>query len=129
MFADQDVNNAFCHLKVFDEYNTFAAAKNKDEDSPSYLEALAGPHEEQFREVMNEAIKGLVKKNTQDLVSKSSIGKENPEEELLPTSWAFKIKHHIDYFIRKFKARFCVRGDVQKKKTDEPMDTFAPVVQ
>ena len=129
MLADQDVNNAFSHPKVFDEYNTFAAARNKDEDSPTYLEALTGPHEKQFREAMNEEIERLVKRNTWDLVPKSSIRKENPDGELLPTTWAFKIKHHTDYSIRKFKARFCVKGDVQKKKTKEPMDTFAPVVQ
>ena len=55
---------------------------------------------------------------------------KNLDGELLPTTWAFKIKHHTDYSIRKFKARFCVRGDVQKQRSEEEeMDTFAPVVQ
>ena len=45
MLADHDVNNAYCHPKVFDKYNTFAAAKNKDEDSPYYVEAMTRPYE------------------------------------------------------------------------------------
>ena len=63
------------------------------------------------------------------MVPKDSIGKENPKWELLLTTWAFKIKRHTDYSVRKFKARFCVRGDVQKRKTEEEMNTYAPVVQ
>ena len=110
------MNEAFNHPKVFTEFNSFAASKNKDEDSPSYVEAMTGPHEEQFREAMNKEIEGLVKRKTWDLVPKDSIGKENPEGELLPTTWVFKVKRHTDYSIRKFKARFCVRGDVQKKR-------------
>ena len=129
LLADKDVNDAFCHPKVFDEYLANAAAKNKDEDSPTYLEALTGPYEEQFREAMNEEIEGLVKRNTWDLVPKSSIGKENPKGEILPTTWAFKVKRHTYYSIRKFKARLCVREDMQKRKSEEEIDTYAPVVQ
>ena len=123
------MNEAFNHPKVFTEFDSFAARKNKDEDSPSYVEAMTGPYEEQFRDAMNKEIEGLVKRKTWDLVPKDSIGKENPKGELLPTTWAFKIKRHTDYSVRKFKARFCVRGDVQKRKTEEEMDTYAPVVQ
>ena len=115
LIADQDVNDAFNHPKAFTEFNSFAAGKNKDEDSPSYFKAMTGPYEEQFREAMNKEIEGLVKRKTWDLVSKGSIGKENPKGELLLNTWAFKVKRHTDYSIRKFKARFCVRGDVQKR--------------
>ena len=35
----------------------------------------------------------------------------------------------MDYSIRKFKARLCMKRDVQKRRTEKPMDTYAPVVQ
>ena len=92
MLADKDVNAAFDHPKVFTEFYSLAGKKNKDEDSPDFVEAMTGPYEEQFRDAMKEEIEGLVKRRTWDLVSKDSIGKENPQEELLPITWAFKIK-------------------------------------
>ena len=61
MLADWDVNEAFNHSKVFTEFNSFAASKNKDEDSLSYVYAMTGPYEEQFREAMREEIERLVK--------------------------------------------------------------------
>ena len=47
LMADNDVNSAFSHPKVFAEY-ALSAKKNKDEDSPTYMEALTGPYEEEF---------------------------------------------------------------------------------
>jgi hypothetical protein len=46
---------------------------------------------------------------------------------ILPTTWAFKCKRYPDGRIRKFKARFCARGDRQIEGIDF-FDTFAPVV-
>ena len=78
---------------------------------------------------MKEEIEGLVKRKTWEMVPKDSIGREHPKGELLPVTWVFKIKRFTDYSIRKFKARLCVRGDVQKDKAEDPLDTYAPVVQ
>ena len=47
LMADNDVNSAFLHPKVFTEY-ALSAKKNKDEDSPTFMEALMGPYEEEF---------------------------------------------------------------------------------
>ena len=46
---------------------------------------------------------------------------------VLPSTWAFKCKRFPDGSIRKFKARFCVRGDKQIEGVDF-FETFAPVV-
>ena len=129
MLVNQNVNAVFDHPKVFPEFYSLASKKHKDEDIPDFAQAMTGPHEEEFREAMKKEIEGLVKRRTWDLVPKDSIGKENPQGELLPVTWAFKIKRFTDHSIRKFKARLCVRGDVQKKWTEEPMDTYALVVQ
>jgi len=46
---------------------------------------------------------------------------------VVPSTWAFKIKRFPSGLVRKLKARFCVRGDMQKKGVDV-FETFAPVV-
>ena len=40
-------------------------------------------------------------------------------------TWALKLKRYPDGLIKKFKARFCARGDQQK----DDFETYAPVVQ
>ncbi|KAL7523033.1 hypothetical protein ACHAWF_000335 [Thalassiosira exigua] len=47
---------------------------------------------------------------------------------VLPSTWAFKIKRYPDDLIKKFKARFCAQGDKQIKGVDY-FETYAPVVQ
>ena len=47
---------------------------------------------------------------------------------ILPSTWAYKIKRLPDGEILKFKARFCVRGDRQVENQDV-FETFAPVCQ
>ena len=46
---------------------------------------------------------------------------------VLPSTWAFKIKRYPDGRVKKFKARFCARGDQQKEGIDY-FETWAPVV-
>jgi hypothetical protein len=46
----------------------------------------------------------------------------------LPSTWAFKIKCYPDGWVKKFKARFCARGDRQQEGIDY-FETWAPVVQ
>ena len=42
--------------------------------------------------------------------------------------WAFKRKWKPDRTTHKYKARFCVRGIVQKREASEPLNTHSPVV-
>jgi hypothetical protein len=42
--------------------------------------------------------------------------------------WAFKLKRYPDGLAKKFKARFCIRGDQQVEGRDY-FETWAPVVQ
>ena len=46
---------------------------------------------------------------------------------VLPSTWAFKCKRFPDGSVRKLKARFCVRGDIQLEGIDY-FETYAPVV-
>ena len=43
-------------------------------------------------------------------------------------TWVFKLKRFPDGTPHKFKARYCVRGDLQTEGVDY-FDTYAPVVQ
>ena len=50
------------------------------------------------------------------------------QKKIVPSKWTFKRKRFPDGRIRKYKARFCVRGDKQVVGVDV-FDTYAPVVQ
>ncbi len=43
-------------------------------------------------------------------------------------TWVFKCKHYPDGLIKKFKARFCARGDMILEGTDF-FETYAPFLQ
>ena len=46
---------------------------------------------------------------------------------ILKSTWAFKIKRNSSGLVRKFKARFCVRGDMQIEGVDLD-ETYAPIL-
>jgi hypothetical protein len=52
----------------------------------------------------------------------------NPGKNVLTSTWAFKIKRYPDGQVKKFKARFCARGDRQQEGINY-FETWAPVVQ
>ena len=47
---------------------------------------------------------------------------------VISSTWAFKLKRFPDGLVKKFKARFCARGDQQLEGVDY-FETYAPVVQ
>ena len=113
---DEDIasirNNPLC-------YKT--KSKN-DADLPNYHEAMTGEHSEEFKKAMDSELEGLIKRNTWSLVPRGN-------HKVIPGTWAFRIKRKPDGSLNKFKARFCVRGDIQKKTNslleDEP---YSPVI-
>lgn len=54
--------------------------------------------------------------------------KREPWMKVFPCTWAFCIKRFPDGLIKKFKARFCIRGDCQTEDVDF-FETWSPVVQ
>lgn len=48
-------------------------------------------------------------------------------DKVLPSTWAFKVKRYPDGRLRKFKARFVARGDLQTEGVDYD-EKYAPVV-
>ena len=82
-------------------------------------------------EAMNEDPEGWSKaasKEVHDLEEKATwdeVDKSTAETPILPGTWVFRKKRSPDGTLRKLKARFCVRGDLQDK---EGIETYAPVV-
>ena len=74
---------------------------------------------------MDDEIQILMRKDTWEIVSRKSVADHN----VLPVTWSFRLKRKPYWTISKFKARYCMIGDVQKKLSPEPLNFYYPVVQ
>jgi hypothetical protein len=75
-------------------------------DNPTWVEAMNGPNAQGFCDAMDKEIKMLEQdKDAWDVV------KREPWMNVLPSTWAFKVKQLPDRTVWKLKAWFCVRGD------------------
>jgi Reverse transcriptase (RNA-dependent DNA polymerase) len=92
-----------------------------DPDTLRYDQAVLDSDWPGFRDAMGLEISALEAEHTWDVVSKS----EALSHKILPGTWTFRRKRHPDGRVKKLKARFCVRGDLQETNPQ----TYAPVVQ
>ena len=99
----------------------YKTKKVSDPDLPNYKEAMSGDYAQEFKHAMNQELESLVKRDTWSLVPRG-------DHKTIPGTWAFRIKRKPDGSLNKFKARFCVRGDLQQKYNLAEPDTYAPVV-
>ena len=99
-------------------------------DNPSYTEATTGSHAPEYIAAMKTEINQLLRQRTWERVDRSAVppGPDGTKRKILPGTWAFKLKRLPDGTPLKFKARYCVRGDLQTEGVDY-FDTYAPVVQ
>eukprot|EP00957_Ditylum_brightwellii_P105855 8072536-Ditylum_brightwellii.AAC.1 len=74
---------------------------------------------------MIKEVDALQKRRTWTLIPKFELPKS---VKVIPTTCAMNIKRFPSGAFRSFKARFCVRGDLQKKAVND-IDTYSPVVQ
>ena len=105
------------------------AAKHKskiDPDMPSYEMAGRSADRAQWEEAMKMELRTLLKQQTWKEIDQKSVA--NTKARILPRTWAFKLKRRPDGSPLKFKARYCVRGDLQTAGVDY-FETYAPVVQ
>ena len=63
--------------------------------------------------------------DTWEIVSRKLVADHN----VIPGTCSFKCKKKPGRTIRKFKARYCVRGGVQKRLYPKPLNSYSPVVQ
>jgi hypothetical protein len=98
--------------------SAFKAAAS-DPDTLTFEEAMADPDRLKWLEAAEAEILSLESKNTW-----IEIDLDEAKGKILPGTWVFRRKRSPDGAIKKFKARYCVRGDLQEGE----FETFAPVV-
>jgi hypothetical protein len=125
------------HLAYLDEIHTdmndgtvdtidlrvYAAKKRKSHGpyTPMLHEVMRGPHADEYKQAMKIEIEGLIKQSTWKTIERY------PSQNVIKSTRAFKCKRLPDGTVLKFKARFCVRGDLQEEGVDY-FETYAPVV-
>ena len=67
----------------------------------------------------------MIRDTWEIVLRRKSISDQN----MHPGTWSFNFKRETDWKIRKFKARYFVRGDAQKRLSPEPPNSYYPVVQ
>ena len=91
-------------------------------DNPNWGEAMGGEFADEFWEA------AVVELETLEEMKAWKVVDTPPGANVIDSIWAFKIKRFPDGLIKKFKARFCARGDQQLEGIDF-FETYAPVVQ
>ena len=118
-------DNLTMHDLLINYVNPFVlAAKTaaSSADNPTWDQAMKGPFAEEYWKPAEIEVETLEKMRAWDVVERD--GSMN----ILPGTWAFKCKRFPDGSVKKFKARFCARGDRQKEGIDFDK-TYAPVAQ
>ena len=100
-----------------------AKTSKYDADNPSWADAFGGEFAGDFWKACEKELDTL-----QNDVQAWTYVKRTPEMKVLPSTWAFKIKRYPDGSVKKFKARFCVRGDRQEHGVNF-WEVWSPVVQ
>ena len=110
----KDVNGSTSEIAVY-------KASNSDPDTLSFDEAMNDVDSEEWRKAALKEIEQLQEKGTWREIS---IHEVPSGETVLPGTWVFRRKRTPDGTIKKYKGRYCVRGDLQVGD----FETFAPVV-
>ena len=94
-------------------------------DTPTYMEVLLGENSEEYFKAMDDEIQSLMRRDTCEIVSRKSVDDHN----VLPGTGSFNCNRKPDCKIKKSKALYCVRGDIQKIMYHKPLNSYSPVVQ
>ena len=100
-------------------------AKAYNPDLPSVREALTGPHAEEFWSAMDKEIESLEDMETWKVIPRDQLPSKSS---VIPGTWAMRIKRKPDGSLSKFKARFCVRGDMMQQGLHFSDSSYSPVV-
>ena len=101
------------------DHYVLVSKKESDPDLFTYEQAMSSEHRLEWIKAAVKEIEALEKFGCWIEVPLSSA-----TTKVLPGTWVFKVKRAPDGSFKKFKARYCVRGDLQ----EGDFETFAPVV-
>ena len=77
---------------------------------------MNGPFKEEFWKAALKEIETLESMDAWEVVDRDD------SMNVIDSIWAFKLKRFPDGMVKKFKARFCARGDQQLEGSRGPMD-------
>ena len=100
-------------------------SQNHDPDTTTYMEAISSENKDEYYNAMDNKIQSLRRRGILEVVSRQSVDDQN----VLPGTWYFECKSKTYWTIRKFKEKYCVIGDVQKRLSPEPLNLYSPVIQ
>jgi len=80
-------------------------------DNPSWREATRGKFADEYRKAMKLEIATLEASDAWSVIDRL-------DHHVIASTWAFKCKRYPDGLIKKFKARFCAKGDQQIEGID-----------
>jgi hypothetical protein len=84
---------------------------------------LPAPHKQGFIAAMQREISDVKRKGTYKTITWKDFNAQ--DHEVLPLLWVFKYKLDSEGFLTKYKARICVRGDLQMTTEDTYAATLA----
>jgi hypothetical protein len=119
---DDDNDLEWTHDQHLAAFMAAYPATKSDPDTLRFDQARRQADWEFFEKAAADEIKSLEMQGTWIVRKRANLPQD---AHVLPGTWTFKRKRHPDGRLMKHKARFCVRGDLQKQVGE----TFAPVVQ
>ncbi|CAJ1947016.1 unnamed protein product [Cylindrotheca closterium] len=97
------------------------ARATKDPDVFTYNEAVNGPNSEKWTAAAKKEIEEL-----EGQLTWIEVPMLKAKTKIIPGTWVFRVKRNPSGEMTKFKARYCVRGDLEEM--DVGKNTFAPTV-
>ena len=107
-------------ISNFGVFEPGAWKATSDPDTLTWNEMMAAPDRDKFLDAIQVEIDALEKNDTWDEVPITDA-----KGRIVPGTWTFKRKRTPDGIVYRWKARYCVRGDLQDVAEDE--ETYAPV--
>jgi hypothetical protein len=111
------------HVQTLSPLILAAKTAASKEDNPTWWQAMNGPYAEEYWKAAQLEIETL-----ENIKAWTVVPRTDDITNVLPSTWAFKVKRYPDGTVKKFKGRFCARGDKQIQGVDF-FETYSPVVQ